>query len=138
MFLTKLIAGLGKLKRCCSFFSSKLFFITVLCFYFSFLTYGIKFWGQAAAYCLQPLRVVQKSCIQINCEVDSRSHCLPFAKMLNLLMTDDLYNYCLLTLTFNIFLGDVCNAIKVCLLNYMLCIILVLKNLNIIFIYLAT
>ena len=27
-------------------------------------------------------------------------------------MIDDLYNYCFLTRMFNMFLGDVCNAIK--------------------------
>ena len=61
---------------------------------------------------MQPLRVVHKACIRIICKVDSRSYFLPLAKMLNMLMIDDLYNYCLLTLKCNILLGNVCNAIK--------------------------
>ena len=89
-------------------------FIIILyyAFIFPFLTYGIEFWGQATAYRLQPIRVVQTPCNRIIYKVDPRSHCLSLAKMLKLLMIDDLYNYCLLTLMFNIFLGDVCNAIK--------------------------
>ena len=64
--------GLGMLKRCSYFFPQSCLLSLCYAFIFLFLTYGIEFWGQAAAYRLQPLRVVQKSCIRIIRKVDSR------------------------------------------------------------------
>jgi hypothetical protein len=53
--------------------------------------YCAEIWGNAHTTFIEPLRVIQKSCIRVICKKPPVTHCAPLAKDLGVVLLDDLY-----------------------------------------------
>ena len=107
----KVNKGLGMLRRCCKLLPSDCLLSIYYAFVYSYLSYGIQFWGSSTENNLDLLRVSQKACIRKIVNANHLAHTAPIAKYCKILLLDDLYNFAVACNMFNVFYKRICNPI---------------------------
>ncbi len=102
----KIVKGLAIVKKCSHLMPSSCLLQIYYAFIYSYLYYGIEFWGMACKKYLKPILIAQKCAVRLIAHADFYDHCLPIARSLGILMLDDVYKYCVLCCMFKVFHND--------------------------------
>ena len=87
---SKVSKNIGMIKRRSSFLPRSCLLYIYYSIIFPYLLSGIKFWGCITKTAVANTVALQKKTFRLICGVDLRTHCAPLARLLNILLLDDL------------------------------------------------
>ncbi len=91
--LTQIAKGVAMLASVKQYFSVNIKSLMYFAFVNSYLLYCVSVWGNAAAYLLNKVVVLQKKALRLICNAFYLAHAKPLARRLNILLLPDLYTY---------------------------------------------